>query len=512
MTREDLIRKRIDLLLRDVREQHEHALATLADGLVESVQEQFDELRRIVEQERSADEQARIAAVEREASARLTQVQEEADARLAESQASAAQRLAQAEADAAQRLTHSETDAAQRLAKAEAEAAERLSSSEAEAAQRLARVEAESATRADAVRAELIGEIERIRTELSSEVERTRSELASQVDEVRAEADAHVAAAEARALTAEARATVAERERDLTLAENDRSKSGMDLEVVASERELDLAALDRLLDGFRALDAARTLTEILDALTVRAAREAARVALLLVQGDRLRGWRTAGFESVGNGAPSLDLDLAEGGIVTRALRSGGRATTSDREGTSTPGTIAPPSFAGLGHDRVGLAVPLIVGNQVVAVLYADDVNDAAPRLPGAWPEAIEMLARHASRCLESVTAARTVSAVTLARRSKAGDTGATPDDAARYAKLLISEIKLYHEGAVEQGRRASDLRERLAPEIARARRLYEERIGPEVRGRYDYFDQELVRTLADGNPTLLGSMKASPTS
>ena len=34
--------------------------------------------------------------------------------------------------------------------------------------------------------------------------------------------------------------------------------------------------------------------------------------------------------------------------------------------------------------------------------------------------------------------------------------------ARRYARLLVSEIKLYHEGAVDEGRRAGDLRARLA--------------------------------------------------
>ena len=76
--------------------------------------------------------------------------------------------------------------------------------------------------------------------------------------------------------------------------------------------------------------------------------------------------------------------------------------------------------------------------------------------------------------------------------------------ALRYARLLISEIKLYHEDTVNDGRRDSNLLERLGPEIARARRLYEERVPADVRGRADHFGQELVRTLANGDPRLLG--------
>ncbi len=76
--------------------------------------------------------------------------------------------------------------------------------------------------------------------------------------------------------------------------------------------------------------------------------------------------------------------------------------------------------------------------------------------------------------------------------------------ALRYARLLISEIKLYHEDAVNEGRRDANLLARLGPEIARARKLYEERVPADVRSRADNFGQELVRTLANGDPRLLG--------
>ena len=75
--------------------------------------------------------------------------------------------------------------------------------------------------------------------------------------------------------------------------------------------------------------------------------------------------------------------------------------------------------------------------------------------------------------------------------------------ARRYARLLVSEIKLYHEAAVVDGRRDRDLATRLGGEIARARVLYEQRVPLEVRERADYFHDELVRTLANGDATLL---------
>jgi len=78
------------------------------------------------------------------------------------------------------------------------------------------------------------------------------------------------------------------------------------------------------------------------------------------------------------------------------------------------------------------------------------------------------------------------------------------DSARRYARLLVSEIKLYHEAAVIAGRRERDLATRLATEIARARVLYEQRVAASVREGTDYFQAELVRTLANGDANLLG--------
>ena len=75
--------------------------------------------------------------------------------------------------------------------------------------------------------------------------------------------------------------------------------------------------------------------------------------------------------------------------------------------------------------------------------------------------------------------------------------------ARRYARLLVSEIKLYHEPAVIDGCRVRDLATRLGGEIARARVMYEERVPAQVRERHDFFHEELVKTLANGDASLL---------
>jgi hypothetical protein len=80
------------------------------------------------------------------------------------------------------------------------------------------------------------------------------------------------------------------------------------------------------------------------------------------------------------------------------------------------------------------------------------------------------------------------------------------DDARRLARLLISEIKLYNEKKVEDGRAAGDLYERLKDDIERSRQVYDERTPASIRQDTSFFQDELVRILADGRAEALGSV------
>ena len=79
------------------------------------------------------------------------------------------------------------------------------------------------------------------------------------------------------------------------------------------------------------------------------------------------------------------------------------------------------------------------------------------------------------------------------------------NDARRFARLLISEIKLYNEQKVVEGRSEHDLYDRLREYIDRSREMYDKRVKAEVASRYDYFHGELVNTLAEGDESKLGS-------
>jgi hypothetical protein len=78
------------------------------------------------------------------------------------------------------------------------------------------------------------------------------------------------------------------------------------------------------------------------------------------------------------------------------------------------------------------------------------------------------------------------------------------DEARRFARLLVSEIKLYNEPKVDAGRKNKDLYERLKEDIDRSRQMYDERITDDVRKSSNYFYDELVRILADGDANALG--------
>jgi hypothetical protein len=83
--------------------------------------------------------------------------------------------------------------------------------------------------------------------------------------------------------------------------------------------------------------------------------------------------------------------------------------------------------------------------------------------------------------------------------------------ARRFARLSVSEILLYREADVVAGRQAKDLWERLLPDIKLCTQTYEKRIPQEVREKFDYLYDELVRQLAQGDPEKLGPIPAKPT-
>jgi hypothetical protein len=80
------------------------------------------------------------------------------------------------------------------------------------------------------------------------------------------------------------------------------------------------------------------------------------------------------------------------------------------------------------------------------------------------------------------------------------------EDAKRFARLVVSEIKLYNEAKVNEGRRHKDIYERLKEDVERGRQMYSDRVPAPIRDTTTYFYDELVRILAGGDASALGPM------
>ncbi|HVJ25882.1 MAG TPA: hypothetical protein VM493_00010 [Vicinamibacterales bacterium] len=241
-----------------------------------------------------------------------------------------------------------------------------------------------------------------------------------------------------------------------------------------------------LVDRLRTIDAANSVTASLSAIARAVSFDASRASLYLANGTRLE---QVDGDGAASGGSSYDLDAPGDSIAIDAFRRG----------------------EAVGRNGSAYAVPVVLDGTPIGVLYGE--MDPAAAAPAGWAETLETIARHGAARLGYLTALRTAQARHWLAESPAGaaasgENGNQSDDATasarRYARLVVSEIKLYNESAVEEGRSRHDLLARLAPEIDRARRLYEERVPLSVPGRSEYFQQELIQTLAGGDPSQLG--------
>jgi hypothetical protein len=182
--------------------------------------------------------------------------------------------------------------------------------------------------------------------------------------------------------------------------------------VHAQEGKLDLLA--KLVGALRLQDEATSLRGIIEALARGASGEAARVAVLLVDGDTLRAFSEFGY--VGGARPA-DVSVESFPALARAIHDRQRLVLQASPGTRLPDV---PAFMRAMSGNSGLVVPITVGATVVAVLYAEGTErptgGSAPASVSLWNEHVEVLVRHASSRLENVTSRRTVEVLTSSSR------------------------------------------------------------------------------------------------
>ncbi len=76
--------------------------------------------------------------------------------------------------------------------------------------------------------------------------------------------------------------------------------------------------------------------------------------------------------------------------------------------------------------------------------------------------------------------------------------------AKRFAKLLVEEIKLYNQAKVAQGRAHKNLYALLREDIEKSLASYSARYGQTCAAEADYFTEQIVKVLCEGDASLLG--------
>jgi hypothetical protein len=77
--------------------------------------------------------------------------------------------------------------------------------------------------------------------------------------------------------------------------------------------------------------------------------------------------------------------------------------------------------------------------------------------------------------------------------------------AQRFARLLVDEVKLYNQAKVSEGRKHKDIYDRLKEAIEKSRGTYQKRYGNTVAAAGNYFQHELVRSLAEDDVSIMGA-------
>ncbi len=305
--------------------------------------------------------------------------------------------------------------------------------------------------------------------------------------------------------------------RDLELLERDTEGLDQPQEAGTGRPALEL---EPLRDGLRQILAAGSAPAALNLLLSQSIRYADRAVLFLLRKGTLWAWSGMNSEGARIALTNLTLRPEESPLLATALRQQQSRHTQAPEvweqqlGAPSSGAVALPIP---GPERSGGVLWLDPGDGLT-----QGAIEAVECLVATTGAALELIALRRApglpaggrltsdeRVLESqlpYSVAEEAGASAEAELPEAPDPSLASqhEDARRLARLLVSEIKLYNEDKVVLGRKTLDLYQRLRDDIERSRQAYEDRVSPDVLDASDYFQQEIVRTLAEGNRSLLG--------
>lgn len=175
--------------------------------------------------------------------------------------------------------------------------------------------------------------------------------------------------------------------------------------VQAQEGKLDMLA--KLVAAMRLQDDASSIKGILEALARGSSSEAARVAVLLVDGDTLRSFTEFGYTA---GSRPNDVPADSYAALKKVIADRSRLILAVAPGVRIPDV---PPFMRAMSGNSGVVVPVVVAAHVVALMYAEGPERDTDRPASSlWMEHVEVLVRHASSRLENLTSRRTVEVLT----------------------------------------------------------------------------------------------------
>jgi hypothetical protein len=233
-----------------------------------------------------------------------------------------------------------------------------------------------------------------------------------------------------------------------------------------------LGALDDLLAGFQALAGATTIADVLTTLVEQMACQFPRVALFRVRKGHLQGEHQIGFD-LKTDIGKLVLPLGMDSLPSRAASSGQiESLAGDELKDSRTPFIGTPTCA--------LAIPILVGADTLAVVYADD--SGATKKAARNGRADELHVRYAE-------AMRQYAVAVLMRLNNELKAVA---ELQKYAVSLLHEIEQMYTADVEGGMSGADLQKRLAGNIDYARSIYGSRTALESADAATLIDDELA--------------------
>jgi hypothetical protein len=234
--------------------------------------------------------------------------------------------------------------------------------------------------------------------------------------------------------------------------------------------------------------------------------------------DQINLWR-AYAEGQGQMADSASqaeilmrfLNLAEpfaSAIAVYVAKADGLALWKSRGKGAFPNLVSKDTI-----DPESFYKPVVVRDRTVAAVCAVQPYKAEPLefLSACLGRSIEMFGMKLQTPAPKPAAVAAPAAPAKSANIASGVDEKLAAEARLAARLLVSEIKLYNEQDVRDGRASSNLYARLQKQIEQGRDQYRQRVNTGVVAR-DYYHEELVRVLADGETSRLGSEYPGPAS